>query len=802
MTLRYFVSIKRFRTNPLYASIGYREFVKNTTNVEVKRALKTQAFWDKAFRLGPVSSVLGSRLVEEQRQRLLSDRTQQISRLEIKRCAVSTDTTMHEQSPDSTIVESAFSVVSGSLGNAAMSVGIEIENWNKENFICAPGASYNAGRFERHRTIYPPFLPKEKWHKEVPIITSEIPGLQVNQIRSQMDLLMSEICAPMIGIWLKEESTCIWIISNQQSAIGENGFSIKEDLNLKKLSLELMTPIVREHKAAHGASKMPSWDKGARIKKGDQANIGITVHQFSCESFHDFYAAFRNITYKQEMDAALCTKVLPLSAAWNLIEPLYNNKKWSEQYGYYHAGFLPPFIDADTWSAGWTGGLALSYALLNRGNELSQQRALRNLAFFFSENGQSNAGIFYATSDGKDWGGDNYFAAEGIGSKDWIHVRRCGDYLYFVIKHFRLLDARGQSNLISPEWKEKTIHCADALCQIWRDNRNFGQYINPQTLDIRIGNSDAGNIVPAALAECAAYFGRADYLDIATDSLHFYYADFQHKGFTAGGPLEILCAPDSESAINLLESLVTVYERTQDAGWLSEALSYCNYIATWFYSYDVAFPAGTAYQKLGVRTTGSIMASSQNRCAVPNICTLSGDAFWRLYRYTGDQSVMRLLVECVHNTQQYLSRKDNPIRTVLGEALPDGTIHECIQTGDWTGPTGEIPYQYPTSWAEVAHLLSICELPGIYLQLGECRLSVIDHLDVSIVDKDDSKITLRVSNPTAHQCTTSLYAESNVQTKQLPEMDLMDKAHCINIPARAVVICTIDRTTAVVEALR
>ncbi|MEE4249433.1 MAG: hypothetical protein V2I38_02495, partial [Alcanivoracaceae bacterium] len=232
-----------------------------------------------------------------------------------------------------------------------------------------------------------------------------------------------------------------------------------------------------------------------------------------------------------------------------------------------------------------------------------------------------------------------------------------------------------------------------------------------------------------------------------------------------------------------------------------KALSYCNYLRTWFYSYDVVFPTGSIYQKLGVRTTGSIMASTQNRCAVPNICTLSGDVFWRLYRYTGEESVMRLIQECVHNTQQYLSRQDHRIRTVQGEALPDGTIHECIQTGDWSGPTGEIPYEYPTSWAEVAHLLSICEIPGIYLNTDEGRLSVIDHLDASIVGKSSAEIRLRISNQTGYPCTTTLYAESNLQARELPDIDLTNSAHCIDIAAGAEVICSIDRATGSVTGL-
>lgn len=804
MSINFFVSLKQFRTNPFYATKAYRDFVKNTTTTDVKRTLQVQAFWDSLFRIKAISSALGTKLIAEQRSALSTDQAAQPADLKLKSCLVRTKTTIEQHTASVISLESNFTVAEGKIGNSSLNLGLEIDDWDKDNFICAPGASYNAGRFERHRTLYPPFLPKDKWNKDIPIITSEIPGLSLDQNRSQMDLLMSELCAPMVGIWIKKLSTCMWIRSQQQSTVGENGLSIKEDLGKKKLVLNVMTPIVREHSSSHGASSMPSWDRGKNLHKDDKASLAITVHTYPCENIDDFYSAFNDVLQKEKTKSVLSKKTLPFSKAWDLIESLYNDKKWSDDYGYYHAGFIPPFIEADTWSAGWTGGLALSYALLNRGNTLSQERALKNLAFFFSDGGQSPSGIFYATSDGENWGGDNYFNSPGIGSRDWIHIRRCGDYLYFIIKHFRLLEARGQGDIVLKSWKEKTQACADALCLVWKNNKHFGQYINPNTLDIRIGNSDAGSIIPAALAECASYFDRADFLKVAENSLSSYYTNFQEKGFTTGGPLEILCAPDSESAINLLESLVVLFERTQNAEWLEKALLYCNYIRTWFYSYDVAFPKGTAYQRLGVQTTGSVMASSQNRCAVPNICTLSGDVFWRLHRYTQDEGVMQIIQECAHNTQQYISRKDNPIQTVLGNILPDGTIHECIQTGEWAGPTGEIPYEYPTSWAEVAHLLSICELPGIYLQLDDARLFVIDHLDIEIISSSElarqstaqsatqSFMQLKISNPTDYDCTTTLYCENKRQSKSVLNIDLMQASQLIVIPAHSTIIYEVN----------
>lgn len=777
LSLSFSVKIKKYRSNYIYINMAEQSFIKNTTSTDVGQSLAVQSFFDKIFSINAIKEFVETTLKEEIKKAISISSGDINNIFQIENCKINNRTSINKIDTSHYTLKSSFQVKKGWLNNISYNLCFVLPDWNKENFICAPGACYNSGRFERHKMVYPPFLPESKWEKDIPIITALIPGLDNFDAKSKMDLLMNEITSKMLGIWLKDKSKCIWI-NLKNIPEGSNGLSINEDLIDKRLAIDITTPMVREPLRFHGSSTLPSWDKGICARKGDERIIELDIYSFDCRNFHEFYASFKKIQIDEKARPSLSNNEFPLSESWKLIENQYNEKKWSEEFGYYHAGFLPPFVPAQSWSAGWTGGLALSYALLNNGNDISRTRALRNLEFFFSEAGQSQAGIFYATSDGIEWGGDNYFVTEHIGSKDWIHVRRCGDYLYFVIKHFKLLEERGESDKINIEWLEKMLKCADALCEIWETNNHFGQYINPNTLEIIIGNSDAGSIIPAALAVCSLYFDEPKYIDTAEKALTLYYNDFVSKGFTAGGPLDILCAPDCESAINMLESLVVLYETTKDNKWIEMAHIFSDYVLTWFYTYDVKFPPESTYSELGVRTTGSILASSQNRCAVPNICTLSGDVFWRLCRYTKDFHLMYIIQECVHNTQQYISRLDKPIKTLRGKMLSEGTIHECIQTGDWTGPTGEIPYEYPTSWTEVAHLLSICELPGIYVIKDMGKVFVLDHLDVILNFNE-----LEIINNTHYDCNTTIFIENEIQMEQILPFNAISNSIKLHIPA-------------------
>ena len=434
----FYLQIKKYRSNTPYANVAAKEFVRKTTSTDLKKTMAAQSFWDKVFRFKAVRSFLATTLVNKKTIHFAED-TKSSGTFDFRSAIFEYQTRIIYASPSHITIRTSIRVAKGKLRNASFNLGFSLEDWEKDNFICAPGAAYNANRFVRHYMTYPPFLPEYLWKADIPIITTQIPGLEIDLPKSKMDLLVSEMTSPTVGIWLKKRSKCVWITLKQQSAIGNNGITISEDQEKKCLTFDLTTPMVREPVSHHGSSTLPSWDLGADLKKGDTIELAMDLFVSDCTSISDFYSSFGHIRQTETQEPDLSESNFPLSHVWDLIESLYNKCKWSERFGYYHAGFIPPFIPADTWSAGWTGGLALSYALLCKGNPLSRERALRNLDFFFRDDGQSETGIFYATSDGINWGGDNYFNETHIGSRDWIHVRRCGDYLYFLIKHFRLV---------------------------------------------------------------------------------------------------------------------------------------------------------------------------------------------------------------------------------------------------------------------------------------------------------------------------------------------------------------------------
>jgi len=408
------------------------------------------------------------------------------------------------------------------------------------------------------------------------------------------------------------------------------------------------------------------------------------------------------------------------------------------------------------WQIGWVGGLINTYPLLFEGTALSQERALKTFDFVFPK-GQAPSGFFYGCGDGEHWYGDNFY---DINDKNWLLIRKNSDALYYIIKHFMLLEARNQVQKIAESWKQGTIKCADAFVNLWNKYHQFGQFVNAETGEIIVGGSTSAGSAPAGLALAGQFFGREEYIAVAKEAANYYYDNYVRKGITTGGPGEILQCPDSESAFGLLESFVVLFEVTGETTWLEKARDMANQCFTWCVSYDFKFPPQSTFGKLGMHTTGSVYANVQNKHSAPGICTFSGDSLFKLFRATGDRRYLELLQEMAHNMPQYLSRED---RSVGG--MPAGWMNERVQMSDWFEPIGEI--FFGSCWCEISNMLSYVEVPGLYVQPDTGFICAIDHVDVEIIEKSYRKIGLKVTNPTKFKAKVKVFVENSDRMKRV-----------------------------------
>ena len=126
--------------------------------------------------------------------------------------------------------EVIFKLVKGRLEQANMSVRILVDNWSKENYVLIPAAAYNGNRFKSVKQAYPPMLTnKEDIGVNIPITITDVPRLNVDNGMSRIDIRTGDMATPAIGFYSPNMNKGFFMMTNQESTLGDLGISIEEN---------------------------------------------------------------------------------------------------------------------------------------------------------------------------------------------------------------------------------------------------------------------------------------------------------------------------------------------------------------------------------------------------------------------------------------------------------------------------------------------------------------------------------------------------------------------------------------------
>jgi hypothetical protein len=442
----------------------------------------------------------------------------------------------------------------------------------------------------------------------------------------------------------------------------------------------------------------------------------------------------------------------PFSTVTELTAQLKDTARWRENGtdSYYRPG------NNNDFSVGWVGGLMDTLAMLALDNDLDRGRVIREFDLAVSKM-EGKSGYFY----GIYRNGKCPSVRDGI--PEATLVRMNCDTLLWMIKHFLLFKAQGHADLIKPEWEDAAKRLAEAFVKTWKENGQFGTYVNAETGQIIIFNSTSGAIAPGGLALAGRYFHEPEFLEVAKASAQFYYnRDVVKLGLTGGHCGDTLQDADSESAYGFLESMMALYDVTRNPAWLAKARDVANLGATWTLSYDEEFPPGSTLNELQAHVAGAVFASVQNKHAAPGICTASGDYLFKLYRATGERRYADLLNDIDHAHSEVM---DTPGRPTTGWG--SGSSMERIQPTDGDGKRaiGQILHT-SNGWTEGNGLLMALEIPGIYARTDKDELYVFDAVDVKTLHRDQAGRRLEITNPTRFDAKVAIFAESSQHSQQ------------------------------------
>lgn len=573
-----------------------------------------------------------------------------------------------------------------------MSIKIKIENSDTSDYIFIPACCYNGNQFDVLKKDYPPMFEVCEASLDTPTIITDVPRLNKDG-SGKIQITTGDAATPCIGVFskLNKKGTLVFTV---QEIDGKN-------LGLAYANGEISITYPAERDLLY---RWPHMVKNTEVQNQADVKIPYKLLEFDCESLSEFYRVFFENRKIMKLDCAH-SKTPDWNAIWEIHRNKYNDMNWRESLGFYGVGTVSDKYQV--WQPGWVGGAMATYALMKLGGELEYERSIRTLHHLFNSQGKS--GFFYG---GCDEEGKIFSDGFGVsGTENFILIRKSADVLYFLFKHFELMKEIPQSFI------DGTKRLADAFVELWQRYGQLGQFVDVVTREIIVGNSCSGVIASAGLISAYKFFGDEKYLVNAKEIADYYYKNFTLKGYTTGGPGEILQGPDSESAFALLESFVEVYDATKEGKYLEMACDMANQCSSWVVSYNYKFPDSSEFGRLDMKTTGSVFANVQNKHSAPGICTLSGNSLLKLYKWTKNELYKELIDDISKNIWQYMSTDERPIYSwdKVPVKLLQGFICERVNMSDWEGYDCIGGVFNGSCWCEASSMLTIADMDFLNL---------------------------------------------------------------------------------------
>jgi len=639
-------------------------------------------------------------------------------------------------------VSHTFKLDKGASATTGVALNFTFENWTTDNYVVLPSAAYNGNRFEVLKYGYPPLFKSGDYKVDISTTITDIPRLNNKTGESRMDFNTGDMSTPAIGIYFPKQKKGIWILTEQATNLGNSVLSFVENENRTKAEFMISAPCVREQK--YGMTRLSSsGETGADWKAGDLTTIKTKIFTFeNLNSPDDLMTCFLSVRKKVESSARI--DQIPFSAAFKLMEDQQNNEWWDEKNNLYTFG-------GEGWNMkfqlGWVGGCMVTYPLTLTGGQISKERSFKNYNRVITES-QAKSGFYYSCGNGKEWCSDCF---SNPFPDNLLLLRKDADALYYFYKYCLSQKAENPNWQMPNEWKQPLNKFVGAFVTLWNKYGQFGQFIDIETGEIKVGGSSSAAMAIGGLALAYQFEKNPIYLETAKKAARYYYQNYTRKGISTGGPSEILQNNDSESSFAMLESFVVLYDVTNEKEWLNYAEKAAAFCSTWLVSYDYKFPETTLFGKLNIRTTGSVWASTQNKHGGPGICTLSGDSLLKLYRATGNTLYLEMIGDLAHNIMQYISREDRPIGK-----LHSGWVNERVNLSDWEGKDRIGGIFNGNTWAQTSAMLTAAEIPGIYINTATNQIQVFDHVTAKLKDKK-----LIISNSTKFDATVSVFVDKN-----------------------------------------
>jgi hypothetical protein len=510
--------------------------------------------------------------------------------------------------------------------DAGVRVSLELEGRLVAPHWMIPGLFYGENRPERCRVTYPRWIPADGAHAD-----ARADGMAAASWSFRAD----RAATPAIFAWTDVALTMLAI--REQTAIGPAGIGFASIGAGGRIWVD--APFREEPIAYEGDGRGTRPDlRTHRWAPGEVRTLRAVAA--SAPSDPHGYAALLRVLASATSDVGPDVPWVSIAGAAELTaDGLLDWHYHAEHRALYETAAFERDLDGSAGGAGdrphmhvgWVSGIPWAAQLVAWGRRSGSDAHLRaglDVIDHICEN-LSPSGTFWAAwTLERGWG-------TGWSPAGTIHANTIGQATLFLLRVLRSEDRAGASHL---GWDAAARSNLDAIVARQRPDGGLGTYHD--AVDGTVTEWDGAGALPwiAALVEGARRYDAPGYL-AAAEQAGAWYRRFVDAELIYGAPEDVHLAPTSEDGANAVIGFMALHDATRDASWLDVARRAADWMLTFRYSYDVAFPTETLLGAYGFRTRGTDQASPANQhlhhfglIATPELVALAratGDAFYR-----------------------------------------------------------------------------------------------------------------------------------------------------------------------------
>lgn len=524
-----------------------------------------------------------------------------------------------------------------------------------------PGAFYKENRFEHNARQYPRYDYRDGNHEEM--------------VSDHWSFRSDRASLPAVFVW--NDEMCGALCVEEMSVLGLTGLGFKG--NECETSIWVNFPYKEEPVTFVGQPIPEPKDISLyTFKPGETVTLRVKIYTGSAD-LHSYDPFVREI-YKQHQQEYALNPWMGLEEAAELTA-----------HGLYRWHYMPEHsILAETAAfdrefnnnvkglgdrphmhVGWVSGVPYAYALLTYGRNKGIQQyvdaaidVMNNIASAIAP-----SGTFWASWVlGKGWG-------TGWNPKNtWLQARTISEATLFLVRALRF---EKQAGFKHPEWEKAVQSNLNFAVNHQRDDGNFGSYYHCETGDIEEWDGAGGILWIASLLEGSTFFEEETYCSAAEKAGH-YYERFVVDEYIYGAPEDVHLTPTSEDAYNAVVAYVLLYENDKNEKWLKLAKSAADWLMTFRWTYNLAFPEHSFLHQYDFRSRGADQASPSNQ-HLHNYGLFCVPEMLRLWKYTDDSYYLDRTRDHIACFLQFIARQDGDFNAYKGMVTERFYNTNCFQ---------------------------------------------------------------------------------------------------------------------------